>query len=232
MSGTVRAALCLCCLFLLLNVAITPVAASVEAEIVYRRTGSDGAKRIALTFDDGPHPRYTPEILDILAEFGVKATFFAVGSNASYYPHLILREEQEGHEIANHTYHHYHTNKTSAAALQRDIEACAELLLRQTGRRPTLFRPPEGVFNEEMKAFCAANGYTIVMWSIDTRDWAHTPINEMVKNVKEHARDGAIILMHDFIGKNSPTPAALRQIIPMLQELGFEFVTVSRLLQG
>ena len=229
MSGAVKGTLCL---LIALILVLVPFKAAAEAEIVYRRTGGDGGKRIALTFDDGPHPRYTTEILDILAEFGVKATFFIVGSNAAYYPHLVARELQEGHEIANHTYHHYHTNKTDAVALQRDIEACAELLMRQTGTRPTLFRPPEGVFNEEMKAFCAKRGYTIVMWSIDTRDWAHTPILDIVKNVKEHARDGAIILMHDFIGKNSPTPAALRQIIPMLQELGFEFVTVSRLLQG
>lgn len=209
-----------------------PLTVSAEARVVYRRTSTDGSKRIALTFDDGPHPRYTPEILDILAEYNVKATFFVVGSNAEYYPHLIARERREGHELGNHTYHHYHTAKTSNEALKRDMAACGNVLFSQTGQKPTLFRPPEGVFNDEMKAFCTENGYTIVMWSIDTRDWAHTPIAEIVKNVREHARDGAIILMHDFIGKNSPTPAALRQIIPMLQESGFEFVTVSQLLQG
>ena len=219
-------------ILLTLSLTVAPLAVGAEAEVVYRRTSTDGVKRIALTFDDGPHPRYTPEILEILAEYGVKATFFVVGSNAEYYPKLIARELQEGHEIGNHTYHHYHTAKTNAVALKRDMAACSEVLLRQTGRPVRLFRPPEGVFNEEIKTFCAENGYTIVMWSIDTRDWAHTPICEIVKNVREHARDGAIILMHDFIGKNSPTPAALRQIIPMLQELGFEFVTVSRLLQG
>ena len=71
---------------------------------------------------------------------------------------------------------------------------------------------------------------TIVLWSIDTRDWAHTPVGEICENVRSNAKDGAIILMHDFIGKNSPTPAALRRIIPMLRELGYEFVTVSTLL--
>lgn len=232
MSGTLKKISAALAVLLALCLALPPLVTAASGEVVYRRTSTDGVKRIALTFDDGPHPRYTPEILDILAEYGVKATFFVVGSNAEYYPKLIARELQEGHEIGNHTYHHYHTAKTNATALKRDMAACTDVLLRQTGKAPSLFRPPEGVFNDEMKTFCAENGYTIVMWSIDTRDWAHTPICEIVKNVREHARDGAIILMHDFIGKNSPTPAALRQIIPMLQELGFEFVTVSRLLQG
>ena len=232
MSGTVKRLLGCIAGILVLCLLLPPLTARAAAEVVYRRTGTDGVKRIALTFDDGPHPRHTPEILDILAEYGVKATFFVVGSNAEYYDGLVSRAQSEGHEIGNHTYHHYHTANTDAASLVRDMAACDEVLLRQTGKKPTLFRPPEGVFNEEMKEFCDENDYTIVMWSIDTRDWAHTPICEIVKNVREHARDGAIILMHDFIGKKSPTPAALRQIIPMLQELGFEFVTVSRLLQG
>ena len=84
----------------------------------------------------------------------------------------------------------------------------------------------------KIKDLCRERGYTIVMWSIDTRDWAHTPIADIIKNVQKNAADGAIILMHDFIGKNSPTPAALRQILPILQEAGFEFVTVSELLAG
>ncbi|MBQ9801641.1 MAG: polysaccharide deacetylase family protein [Clostridia bacterium] len=200
--------------------------------IIYQHTGKGQSKRIALTFDDGPHPRYTPQILDILAEYGVEATFFSVGSNAEYYPNLISRILAEGHEIGNHTYHHYHTANMKERELREDIIACADALRRLTGETPHLFRPPEGVFNEGIEALCAREGYTIVMWSIDTRDWAHTPVEEIVKNVRENAKDGAIILMHDFIGKNSPTPAALRQIIPMLQESGYEFVTVSRLLEG
>lgn len=219
-------------LVLALLLGLWPLSICAAPDIVYRHTGKGPNKRIALTFDDGPHPRYTPQILDILAEYGVEATFFTVGSNAEYYPKLIARMLAEGHEIGNHTYHHYHTANMSDRELQEDIIACANTLLQLTGEVPRLFRPPEGVFNEGIEALCAREGYTIVMWSIDTRDWAHTPVSEIVKNVRENARDGAIILMHDFIGKNSPTPVALRQIIPMLQESGYEFVTVSRLLEG
>ena len=202
-------------------------------QVVYRYASSGGKKRVAITFDDGPHPKYTPQILDILAEYGVKATFFMVGSNVDYHPELVERVLAEGHEIGNHTYHHYHTVNMSSEVLIRDILACGETLSRFTGgKAPVLFRPPEGVFNEEIKALCKEKGYTIVMWSIDTRDWAHTPIPDMIAGVRANLRDGAIILMHDFIGKNSPTPTALRQLIPILQESGYEIVTVSRLLEG
>ena len=218
------------CLCLLLTCSV--IAVSAAPKIVFRHASTGGGKRIALTFDDGPHPRYTPEILDILAEFGVEATFFVVGTNAENYPELIRRELREGHEVGNHTYNHYHTAKMTGEMLRRDILACSEAISRITGERTTLFRPPEGVCNEDIKALCEAENYTIVLWSVDTRDWAHPTAAQICRNIRENTKNGSIILMHDFIGKNSPTPAVLRQIIPMLQESGYEFVTVSRLLEG
>ena len=219
-------ALLLCAAFLFL---LAPQAMAAPL-IVYKRASAEGKKRIALTFDDGPHPRYTPQILDILKKYGVKATFFAVGENAETYPALMERMVAEGHEIGNHTYNHYHTPKMDNQTLRQDILACDEALVRLTGKEVRLFRPPEGVCNDEICAVCEEKGYTIVMWSIDTRDWAHTPPQDMIENVKKHATDGAIILMHDFIGKNSKTPEALRGMIPMLQGLGYEFCTVGELL--
>ncbi len=208
-----------------------PVKAADPGVIYSHPTGAE-PPRVALTFDDGPHPRYTPEILDILAQYEVPATFFTVGVNAETYPELILREVSEGHEIGNHTYNHYHVAKLSAQALRRDVLACTASLEKIIGRGVTLFRPPEGVCTDAIKSICNEQELSIVLWSIDTRDWAHTPVREICKNVKKNVKDGAIILMHDFTGKNSPTPEALRQIIPMLQELGYEFVTVSQLLRG
>ena len=206
------------------------ISVTATPKIVFRHTKCDGRKRIALTFDDGPHPRYTPQILDILKKYGVHATFFAIGMNADTYGDLIKREIEEGHEIGNHTYHHYHTKDIEANILIADILACSKALEGKTGITPRLFRPPEGVCTDEIKALCEDLGYTIVMWSIDTRDWAHTPIDKIISNIQKNACDGAIILMHDFTGKNSPTPAVLRQIIPILQRSGYEFVTVSELL--
>lgn len=203
-----------------------------EAQIIYRYASKTGAARIALTFDDGPHPRYTPLILDILEEFEIKATFFAVGSNVEAYPELVKRIATEGHELGNHTYQHNHVAKMSMEDLTNDINLCNDAIERITGNRPRYFRPPEGVCTNNVQEICSATNTTIVMWSVDTRDWAHTPISEIFQNVRRNTQNGSIILMHDFIGKNSPTPQALRQIIPMLLELGYEFVTVSQLLEG
>ena len=208
------------------------VPASAEPEMVYCRPCAREKKLIALTFDDGPHPRYTPQILDILAEYDVKATFFTIGINAETYPELIRRARAEGHEIGNHTYSHYNASKLSDEALQKEIASCDTVLRHITDTPVRYFRPPEGVCSAAAKRICEQYGYTIVMWSVDTRDWAHTPVNDICRNVMKNTKNGSVILMHDFIGKNSPTPAALRQIIPMLQKSGFTFVTVSQLLEG
>ena len=203
-----------------------------EVQIIYRYASKTGPARIALTFDDGPHPRYTPLILDVLEEFGVQATFFVVGSNVEFYPDLARQIAAKGHEIGNHTYHHNHVAKMSLEDLTEDIKRCSDAIEKTTGERPKYFRPPEGVCSKSVQEICNATDTTIVMWSVDTRDWAHTPISEICQNVRRNTKNGSIILMHDFIGKNSPTPQALRQIIPMLLELGYEFVTVSQLLEG
>ncbi len=204
--------------------------ASAEAQVIFRCVSKTGRQCVALTFDDGPHPKYTPKILDILKEEGVSATFFAVGMNAETYPELIRRIESEGHELGNHTYNHNHVGKMSKETLIEDIRLCTDAIERISGVQPQYFRPPEGVCNKDVKEICERDGMTIVMWSVDTRDWAHTPVSEICENVRCNTKTGSIILMHDFIGKNSPTPEALRQIIPILRGLGYEFVTVSQLL--
>ena len=206
--------------------------ATAAPPIVYQYASKSGRAQVALTFDDGPHPRYTREILDILEEFGVAATFFVVGENAEFHPELVRRAVEQGHEIGNHSGNHYHVAKMSPENLTEDIEGCNRLLEQIVGQKPTLFRPPEGVCNDFVKEICQKNHMTIVMWSVDTRDWAHTPVEEIYKNVRQNVKNWSIILMHDFIGQKSPTPAALRRIIPMLRELGYEFVTVSQLLEG
>lgn len=203
-----------------------------KAQVIYRYASGGDRPRIALTFDDGPHPRYTPTILNILSQNGVKATFFVVGENAEYHPDLIERIAREGHELGNHTFDHCRVAKMDDEALKADILRCNETIAAITGTSPRLFRPPEGVCNDAVKAICTEADMTIVMWSVDTRDWAHTPIDEICQNVRQNTKNGSIILMHDFIGKNSPTPSALRRLLPMLRGLGYEFVTVSQLLSG
>ena len=162
----------------------------------------------------------------------MKATFFTVGSNAAFYPDLIRRIHEQGHELGNHTHRHDHVAKMSRKELYEDVIRCSEAIFAVTGEKPRYFRPPEGVCNEHVKEICDAEGMSIVLWSVDTRDWAHTEVDEIYRNVRHNTTNGSIILMHDFIGKNSPTPEALRRIIPMLLESGYAFVTVTQLLEG
>ncbi len=185
--------------------------------------------RIALTFDDGPSARYTGEILDILAEYGVKATFFAVGVNAEKHPDLLRRVAAEGHEIGNHTYSHPHLQKMDEAKLAEELTRTAVLIESITGKCPTLFRPPEGVVTASVKTAALQGGYRLVLWTIDTRDWAKNAVGNIVSEVKAHVADGAIILFHDWVAGDSPTPAALRRVIPYLLEQGYDIVPVSAL---
>ena len=214
--------------------ALSPLAASTDTqtpekvETVYSH--SNDSMRIALTFDDGPHYKYTAEILDILAEYNVKATFFVVGMLAERYPELILRELAEGHEIGNHTWSHPKLGKISSSKLSDELLQTERVLNEIADYRPKLFRPPEGNTSKLVEAVAEKNDYSIVIWSVDTLDWAHTPTDKIVKTVLDKTKSGSIILCHDFIGSNSPTPDALRIFIPALLEKGYKFVTVSELI--
>ncbi len=189
-----------------------------------------GEKQIALTFDDGPHPAYTREILDILGEYGIRATFFVIGVNAETWPSLVEEELAAGHEIGNHTYRHANLRKESYDTVRGEILGMENVLWQQLEVRPHLFRPPGGLYGDEVCRAAADLDYTVILWTVDTRDWAHTPVEDIVENVLTGVESGDIILFHDYVTSPSPTPAALRQIIPTLLERGYEFVTVSELL--
>lgn len=196
-------------------------------------SGADGCgKRIALTFDDGPHPYKTPEILDLLALYDIRATFFVVGQNAGYFPDIVLREAAEGHEIGNHTFHHKCLSKCKGFEECDEIAETSELIRQITGKSPSLLRPPEGVYSSKTVDAAKSNGCDVVLWSVDTRDWALTKTSEIVDNVKSHVKDGSIILFHDFTRDGAHTADALKILIPYLKDSGYEFVTVSQLLHG
>ena len=191
----------------------------------------DAGKQIALTFDDGPCPRYTEEILSILAENGAKATFFIIGENAKAHPELVKAAYDAGHEIGNHTYTHPDIRKVSAEAFGEEIRETQEILHEITGAYPVLFRPPGGYLSNAFVEKITENGCKPVLWSWrqDTRDWAKPSVDTIVKNVLSNLCDGDIILFHDFGTKGSPTSDALRRLLPKLREMGYECVTVSEL---
>lgn len=226
--------LCLAPLILLQGVRISGAdshAATYGSEFTWiYRCNRQAEGTIALTFDDGPHPRLTPIILDILKEYGIRATFFIVGENAEYYPDVVRRIRDEGHEIGNHTYSHVQTTKVTASGLEEELLKCESAIGGISDTRPRLFRPPQGSIDPNLGNLCSALGYRVVLWSIDTRDWDHVPSGKIAETVLGKVKNGDIILMHDFIGHDSPTPAALKQIIPALLARGYEFATISELL--
>ncbi len=187
-------------------------------------------KLVALTFDDGPHKFRTDEILDVLKKYNVKATFFVVGTMAKEYPHLIKRELAEGHEIGNHTYSHHNLKRLDMATLEREIELTEEAIFEACEYRPKLFRPPEGWCTENIASVAGRMDYDVILWNIDTLDWAHTESKKIYECVSSSIKPGSIILFHDYVSGKSPTIDALEMIIPKLLDEGYRFVTVSELI--
>lgn len=179
---------------------------------------------VALTFDDGPSKRYTRSILDALKEYNASATFFVLGSNAERAPDLLQRMVMEGNEIGNHTYSHKQLTTLSKEHIEEEIIATQESIYGITHTYPKLIRPPYGSKNDNVLE--CANGKRIVTWTLDTRDWQHKDSNTIVRNVCDTVKNGDIILMHDLYASSAQAAVIL---IPRLQEMGYQLVTVSEL---
>ena len=179
---------------------------------------------MALTFDDGPSSRYTPELLDGLKERGVKASFFLVGKNIEENSDLIRRMEAEGHLIGNHTYNHVQLDKISNASAREEILKTNNAIYEVTGRYPQYMRPPYGAWKKNME-ICVE--MLPVFWTIDTLDWKTQNVQAVCQVVEKEIEDGAIILMHD---EYETTVNAALKIVDEYQEKGYEFVTVDRLI--
>ncbi|MBR6477895.1 MAG: polysaccharide deacetylase family protein [Lachnospiraceae bacterium] len=187
---------------------------------------SEGAerRRIALTFDDGPHPVYTEELLDGLKERGVKATFFVTGEHARQYPDLIRRMQEEGHLIGNHTYSHVQLRRDHQEEFIRELQMTNEVITSITGEEVLYVRPPYGSWDR-----CLEKGLNMfpVLWTIDPTDWSCLNADTVTCRVEKKAKDNAIILLHDSY--QSSVDAALR-IVDELSKEGYEFVTVDEVL--
>ncbi|MPL60392.1 hypothetical protein SDC9_05953 [bioreactor metagenome] len=186
-------------------------------------------KVVALTLDDGPHYKVTPEILAILKEKQVKATFFVLGENVEHSPNLLAEEVSNGHEIGIHTYSHASLPKLSHQRMVYEFDK-AEQVVIPLAPKPVLFRPPGGFYNADVIDTARQRGYTVVLWSVDPKDWSCPPASTVVEKVIENIQPGSIILLHD--GQYPiPTIKALGMIIDRLREHGYQFVTVSELLK-
>ena len=181
-----------------------------------------------MTFDDGPDPKWTPKVLDILKAENVKAAFFIVGVNAEEYPDLVRRIVEEGHEIGNHTYYHPNLALCWPEHVRLELNATQLLLETITGRvRRHLFRPPYAADTSPSKISELAPlqiaqdlGYLVVLENIDPQDWARPGADIILQRVKQQRRDGSIILLHDAGGDRSQTVEALPRILDYLQTRG------------
>src|SRR4029453_717177 len=199
--------------------------------------GAGGEHQVAITFDDGPDPRWTPKILDILKAVNVKAAFFLVGMNAERYPGIVRRIVNEGHEIGNHTYYHPNLALYWPEHIRLELNATQFLLETITGRATTLFRAPYAADTSptqlsELTPLRIAEdlNYLVVLESIDPQDWAKPGADTILQRVKQQRRDGSIILLHDAGGDRSQTVEALPRILEWLQTRGDSVVPLSTLL--
>jgi chitin deacetylase len=186
-------------------------------------------KVIALTFDDGPWPKSTAQVLDILKQNQIKATFFLIGQNVKNYPTLVKREIAEGHVIGNHTWHHWYQFLNPQAAAY-EIDHTADLIYQVTGIKTNLFRPPGGIMHNGVADYARNNKYAIVLWSSDSVDYSRPAVPKLINNVFRNAKPGGIILMHDGGGNRSKTVQALPEIIANFRKQGYSFVTIPELL--
>src|SRR5438309_440201 len=196
-----------------------------------------GEHQVAITFDDGPDPRWTPKILDILKAANVKATFFVVGVNAERYPDLVRRIVNEGHEIGNHTYYHPNLALCWPEHIRLELNATQLLLETITGRATTLFRPPYASDTgptqlSELAPLKIAEdlNYLVVLENIDPQDWAKPGADIILRRIKQQRHDGSVILLHDAGGDRSQTVEALPRILDWLHTRGDTVVPLSTLL--
>ncbi len=192
---------------------------------------ADDGPAIYLTFDDGPSS-YTPQVLDLLAQYGAKATFFVIGSQAEASPQLIRRAASEGHYVGNHTQNHANLAGIGREGFVNEVETTRQALLRIARDLFLLdgdvrfLRPPYGATDNYTRQYAAELGYTVMLWTVDPQDWRRPGAEQIAAHILAHAEPGAVILMHDGGGDRSQTVAALRAVLPQLRAQGYVFRTV------
>jgi peptidoglycan-N-acetylglucosamine deacetylase len=184
---------------------------------------------VALTFDDGPDETVTPQILKVLKDKGVTASFFFIGSKVAALPELTRKAFDEGHLILNHSYTHPELTTLSAEDLKAELDKTNDAIRKATGVTPALMRPPYGDTNTQVEQAWSGDNRKLVLWSLDTLDWSLKDRKPIIRNVTEYVRNGEILLMHTT-PETEETAAALPQIIDSLLEKGFRIVGLDELL--
>jgi len=195
-------------------------------------------KVVAVTFDDGPSPVWTPKILDALKEARIKATFFMLGEHVEWYPDVARQVAAQGHEIGNHTYDHHGLLYYTPEELSREVNAAERIIFSVTGIKTRYFRPPKAWITAAEKKQLNNMGYQTVLWSLNSKDWVNFDDRYIVKYILHHLRPGDIILFHDSGGvfkteggNRKETVKTITRLARSLRERGYRFVTISELLK-
>lgn len=215
-------------LLLILGMCLTGVYQNARKAIVSNSDacGEEEQKKIAITFDDGPDKKYTQRLLEGLEKRGVKASFFVIGQKAEENPELIQRMHEEGHLIGNHTYHHVELTKVDQTTEKTEIEKTNEVIEKITGEKAIFIRPPYGSWRDQIMEDVEL---IPVKWDIDPLDWCTKSTSEIVRKVVTQAEENGIILLHDCY--ETSVEAGL-QIVDILQDEGYRFVTVDELIMN
>lgn len=206
---------------------------------IYRH-GDRNLPMVSITFDDGPSPDFTPQILDILKRYNVSAAFFMIGKNVEKYPEIAQRIYQDGHEIGNHTQNHRNIPTLNMVELNKEIIEATGIITDTVDHYPDYIRPPRGMYDSRFRRLTALLGQQVVLWTVSSRDWqSGTTSDAIVRNVMNHIKNGDIILFHDSGalvrnegGDRSATIKALPIIIEKLQKEGFQIVPLKVLLMS
>jgi peptidoglycan-N-acetylglucosamine deacetylase len=195
--------------------------------------GSRDKKLVALTFDDGPDDKYTPEVLSILKQENIHATFFLIGNRVTAFPDRVKQIASLGHAIGNHSWDHPDFNKLTASQMQMELKKTDQVLYPLIGYHTQLFRPPYGSANDSVLKEARAEGYAVIDWSVDSLDWKGTQPKQILNYVRQEIYPGGIILQHSAGGNGDTlenTVTALPKIISELRSSGYQFVTIPELL--
>ena len=197
------------------------------------RAVATNTKVVALTFDDGPDPRFTPKVLEVLRRHGARATFFVLGSTAEQYPELLKQIAREGHDIGNHGYSHTKLTGLNREQIRAEIRRTEKSISAATGNRPVYLRPPFGFYNREVLEAAEELGYTVILWTreADTRDYARPGSRTIARQAVRNATAGSIFLFHDGGGDRTQTVLALDEILQSLTAKGYRFLTLDQILR-
>ena len=192
---------------------------------------STSEKLIAITFDDGPNPFFTPQVLDIFSEVDGKATFFMIGEQIEKCPELVKTAFELGHEIGNHTYTHPKLSQLNREDCFGEIERTEKLIAELVGHKPVVFRPPYLDFNDETVSVLNQMGYPMIgALNMEAKDWEVPGVDFILEKTRYCVKNGSILIFHDGYGDRSQTVEAVRILVSELTSQGYKLVTVSELL--